>query len=159
MRNVPLLHTHCIEETAEQQSLNVWQWFMYNILAEIYLSSWQKVKFCSHLKTVKNLPAMRETWVQSLVPRVGRGEGRSLEKGRATHSSILAWRIPWTEEPGELQSLGSVGGEGRKELDTTERLTLSFSFQPFIRLNFANFLFLFYSCFFFFQSWNIFLGP
>ena len=45
---------------------------------------------------VKNLPAMRETWVQSL------GWEDLLEKGKATHSSILAWRIPWTEEPGEV---------------------------------------------------------
>ena len=42
----------------------------------------------------KNLPAMQETWVQSL------GWEHPLEKGMATHSSILAWRIPWTEEPG-----------------------------------------------------------
>ena len=49
---------------------------------------------------VKNLPAMRETWVQSL------GWEDSLEQGTATHSSILAWRIPWTEEPGGLQSVG-----------------------------------------------------
>ena len=47
---------------------------------------------------VKNLPAMRETWVQSL------GWEDPLEKGMATHSSILAWRIPWTEEPGGLYS-------------------------------------------------------
>ena len=51
--------------------------------------------------TVKNLPAIQETQVQSL------GWEDSLEKGMATHSSILAWRIPWTEEPGELQSMGS----------------------------------------------------
>ena len=50
---------------------------------------------------VKNPSAMWETWVQSL------GWEDSLEKGRATHSSILAWRIPWTEEPGRLQSLES----------------------------------------------------
>jgi len=50
---------------------------------------------------VKNLPAMQETQVQSL------GWEDSLEKGMATHSSILAWRIPWTEEPGGLQSMGS----------------------------------------------------
>ena len=50
---------------------------------------------------VKNLPAMRETWVQSL------GWEDALEKGKAIHSSILAWRIPWTEEPGGLQSMGS----------------------------------------------------
>ena len=49
---------------------------------------------------VKNLPAMRETQVRSL------GREDPLEKGMATHSSILAWRIPWTEEPGGLQSMG-----------------------------------------------------
>ena len=52
-------------------------------------------------QTVKNLPAMRETQVQSL------GWEDPLEKERATHSSILAWRIPWTEEPGGPQSMGS----------------------------------------------------
>ena len=48
---------------------------------------------------VKNLPAMQETWVQSL------GGEDLLERGTATHSSILAQRIPWTEKPGGLQSL------------------------------------------------------
>ena len=52
---------------------------------------------------VKNLPVMRETWVQSLC------EEDPQEKGMVTHSSILAWRIPWTEEPGGLQSMGSQG--------------------------------------------------
>ena len=52
-------------------------------------------------QTVKNLPAMRETQVQSL------GWEDALEKGKAIHSSILAWRIPWTEEPGGPQSMGS----------------------------------------------------
>ena len=52
---------------------------------------------------VKNLPAMQETWVRSL------GQEDPLEKGMATHSSILAWRIPWTEEPGGLQSMGLQG--------------------------------------------------
>ena len=50
---------------------------------------------------VKNLPVMQEAWVQSL------GWEDPLEKGMATHSRILAWRIPWTEEPGRLQSIGS----------------------------------------------------
>ena len=50
---------------------------------------------------VKNPPAMRETWVGSL------GWEDPLEECMATHSSILAWRIPWTEEPGWLQSIGS----------------------------------------------------
>ena len=50
---------------------------------------------------VKYLPAMRETQIQSLIWE------DLLEKGMATHSSILAWRIPWTEEPGRLQPMGS----------------------------------------------------
>ena len=50
---------------------------------------------------VKNLPAVRETQVQSL------GWEDPLEKGMAVHSSILAWRIPWTEDPGRLQSMRS----------------------------------------------------
>ena len=50
---------------------------------------------------VKKLPEMQETWIQSL------GREDPLEKGMATHSSILAWRIPWTEDPGGLQSMGS----------------------------------------------------
>ena len=50
---------------------------------------------------LKRLPAMRETHVQSL------GREDPLEKEMATHSSILAWRIPWMEEPGRLQSRGS----------------------------------------------------
>ena len=52
------------------------------------------------VQTVKNLPAMQETWVQSL------SQEGPLEKGMATHSSTLAWRIPGTEEPGGLQSMG-----------------------------------------------------
>ena len=52
-------------------------------------------------QTVKNLPAMQETKVRSLD-----WEG-PMEKGIATHSSILGWRIPWTEEPGGLKSMGS----------------------------------------------------
>ena len=50
---------------------------------------------------VKNMPAMHKSWVQSL------GQEDPLEKGIATHSSILAWRILWTEEPGRLESMGS----------------------------------------------------
>ena len=63
-------------------------------------------------QVVKNLPAMWETQVQSL------GQEDPLEKGKATPSSILAWRIPWAEEPGGPQS-----SWGHKELDTTEWLT------------------------------------
>ena len=58
-------------------------------------------KACMVAQTVNNWPAMQETWVQSL------RQEDPLEKGMATHSSSLAWRIPWTEEPGGLQFMGS----------------------------------------------------
>ena len=61
---------------------------------------------------IKNLPAVQETQVQSL------GWEDPLEKGMATHSGILAWRISWTEGPSGLQSMGS-----QKESNMTERLT------------------------------------
>ena len=64
---------------------------------------------------LKRLPAMQETWVRSL------GQEEPLEKEMATHYSILAWRIPWTEEP------GGYSLRGGKELDTPERLQLSLS--------------------------------
>ena len=51
-------------------------------------------------QTVKNSPAMQETWVRSL------SQEDPMEKEMATHSSILAWEIPWTEEPGARQSMG-----------------------------------------------------
>ena len=54
-------------------------------------------------QTVKRLPTVQETRVQSL------GQEDPLEKEMATHSSIVAWKIPWTEEPGRLQSVGSQG--------------------------------------------------
>ena len=53
------------------------------------------------VQTVRNLPALRKTWAKYL------GQKDALEKEMATHSSILAWRIPWAEEPGRLQSMGS----------------------------------------------------
>ena len=62
------------------------------------------------VQLVKNLPTMWQTWVQSL------GQEDHLEKEMATHSSILAWRIPWREEP------GGYNPPGRKESETTERL-------------------------------------
>ena len=52
-------------------------------------------------QTVKHLPTMWWTWVLSL------GQEEALEKEMATHSSILAWKVPWMEEPGKLQSMGS----------------------------------------------------
>ena len=66
------------------------------VLISIFLNQSLRVA-----QLVKNLPAMWETWVQSLAWE------DPLWKGKATHSSILAWRIPWTEEPGRLQFMES----------------------------------------------------
>ena len=70
---------------------------------------------------IKNLPTMWETWVQSL------GWENPLQKGTATHSSILAWRIPWTEETGRLQSVGL-----HSHSDMTEQLSLHFTGKLYI---------------------------
>ena len=67
-------------------------------------------------QAVKNLPAMQEAWVPSL------GQENPLEKGMATHSSILAWRIPWTEKPGELQSMALQRVRHNSETNTLEQL-------------------------------------
>ena len=66
-------------------------------------------------QTLKNLPESRRCWFEPWV----RHPGSPLEKGMATHSSILAWRIPWTEEPGGEQFMGC------KKLDMPERLRLT----------------------------------
>ena len=70
----------------------VWQFF-YNLKYTL--------KASLVAQRLKRLPAMQETWVRSL------GQEDPLEKKMATHSSILAWKIPWTEEPGRLESMGS----------------------------------------------------
>ena len=75
------------------------------------------------IQTVKNLPAVQETWVQPL------GWEDSLEKGVAAHSIILAWRIPWTEEPGGLQSMG------HEESDMMEHLSPAQHVQIHVKLN------------------------
>ena len=67
---------------------------------------------------VKNLPAMQETWVPSL------DQEDTLEKGMATHSSILAWRIPWTQEPGRLQPMGSQRVRRDSETNTLQLFSL-----------------------------------
>jgi len=69
-------------------------------------------------QTVKNLSTMRETWVPSL------GREDPLEKEMAIHSSTIAWKIPWTEEPGRLQSMGS------KRVEHDRTTSLSFHFHP-----------------------------
>ena len=70
------------------------------LLPRILSTSWKILGASLVTQVVKNLPAMQETWVRSL------GQEDSLEEGRATHSSTLASRIPWIEEPGRLQSIG-----------------------------------------------------
>ena len=72
------------------------------------ISSQKTQKVSQRAQMVKNLPAMQETQVQSL------DWEDPLEESMAPHSSILAWRIPWTEEPGGLESIGS------QKVDTTE---------------------------------------
>ena len=82
--------------------------------------------FCYTLvaQMVKRLPTMQETQVQSL------GQEDLLEKEMATHSSILAWKIPWTEEPGRLQSMGSQ--RVRHDWATSLHLILLFRFFFFL---------------------------
>ena len=71
------------------------------VLKNIYLYLFGCTRASQVALVVKNLPAMQETWVWTL------GWEDPLQEGMATHSSTLAWRIPWTEEPGRLQSMGS----------------------------------------------------
>ena len=66
-----------------------------------YLPAFWPLRASLVAQTVKGLPAMQKTWVQSL------GQEDPLEKEMATHTSILAWEIPWMEKPGRLQSMGS----------------------------------------------------
>ena len=72
----------------------------WEIEMDIYIHIYGHIWASLVTQTVKNPPAMWETLVRSL------GWEDPLEKGTASHSSILAWRIPWTEEPGRLQSMG-----------------------------------------------------
>ena len=67
---------------------------------------------------VKRLPTMRETWVKSL------GQEDLLEQEMATHSNILAWKIPWTEEPGRLQSMGSQSRTRLNDFTSLHYITL-----------------------------------
>ena len=79
---------------------------------------------------VKNLPAMQESqerWVQYL------GQEDPLEKEMATHSSILAWRVSWTKEPGKLQSMGLQNWTQLKRLSVQAKVE-ELSFQPHLRV-------------------------
>ena len=85
-------------------------------------------------QTVKNLLAMQETWVRFL------GWEDPLEKGMATHSRILAWRIPWTEEPGRLQSIKwqRVGHDRATKHACTHGIITDFYFDPDIEGEYVN---------------------
>ena len=76
---------------------------MYNkgFKCRMFTVLWQNNNSGLMVQTVKNLPLIQETWVPSL------GGEDPLEEGMATYCSTLAWEIPWTEEPGRLQSMGS----------------------------------------------------
>ena len=73
----------------------------WNLLSEYEICVLSNIRASLVTQTVKHLPAMQEGWVQFL------GQEDPLEKGMATHITILAWEIPWTEEPGRLQSMES----------------------------------------------------
>ena len=75
---------------------------------------------------VKNPPVIQESWVQSL------GGEDPLEKEMATHSGILAWRIPWAEEPGRLQSMGSQESDMTERLNHHHHLSLSSAFPHYV---------------------------
>ena len=78
---------------------------------------------------VKNVPAMQGTWVQPLC------QEDPLEKGMATYSSTVAWRIPWTEKPGRLQPIGSQSGTQQKRLNSSSiRIPVADSFCCAVKL-------------------------
>ena len=104
--------------------LNEYKRKLNGLLINKYLKSSHLFMSFSGGSVVKNLPAAQElqgTWIWSL------GQEDFLEKGMAPHSSILAWKIPWTEEPGGLQSMGSLRVRHNWATDTTERLHFHFS--------------------------------
>ena len=110
------IYSYTVLEARSPQVRCQWGWFLLEALKENVFYRASLV-----VQRLKHLPAMWETWVQSL------GREDPLEKEMATHSSILAWRIPWTEELGGLQSTGC------KESDTIERLHFpSFELPPAI---------------------------
>ena len=92
-----------------------------------------------YLQIDHHKPTMQETWVWSLGPE------DPLQKGRATHSSMLAWRTPWTEEPGRLQSMGSQS-VGHDWATNTLTLSISYIYVKFTPNTFPS------------EKWSAFLG-
>ena len=98
------------------------EWVHHNI--------WGNIRASLVAQRLKHLPAMWETWVQSLGPE------DPLEKEMATHSSILAWRIPWMEEPGGLQSTGLQ----RVGHDWATSLSLSYLYHNILGCNYTQYI-------------------
>ena len=99
----PAFFLFCLEEmspTFTQLQMKEDQ-HLFKICRTVFMGRLMVLRASLVVQTVKNLPAMQETWDPSL------GREDPLEEGMATHSIILTWRIPWTEEPGGLQSMGS----------------------------------------------------
>ena len=96
-----------------------------NLHDRIYILAFLQLPLAAQL--IKNLPTMKETWVWSL------GGEDTLEKAMAPHSSTLAWKVPWTEEPDRLQSMGSP----RVGHDWGTSLSL-FTFSPILTLKESN---------------------
>ena len=111
------------------QSCFPWLWFTLSSRHGLYHDSWVA-------QTVKKLPATWETWVWSL------GWVDPLEKGMASHSRTLAWRIPWTEEPGGLQSMGSQRVRHHWATNAHTRQSSSLLSEPWASsANFVSFFF------------------
>ena len=96
MTTLDLVGNFQVEHTQNSNSSNVFTRILWQLDINLLLnlSGWPYIQGFPGAQVVKHLPAMQETQVQSL------GLGDPLEKGMANHSRILAWRIPWTEEPG-----------------------------------------------------------
>ena len=98
----PVMKLLCLFSILDSQTFGIRGVFWIHFTQPLQFTN-RKMVFLMVAQMVKNLPAMRETWYQSL------GWEDSLEKDMVTHSSILIWRIPWTEEPDRLQSMGPPG--------------------------------------------------
>ena len=131
------LFSHLYMTTGKTTALTIWTFvskvmsLLFNTLSRFVTAFLPRFSLASLVaQMLKHLPAMWETWVRYL------GWEDPLEKKMATHSSILAWRIPWMEEPGGLQSTGSqrVGHDWATSfsfsLSSKEQVSFNFVIQP-----------------------------